>query len=50
MGNIVKKISIIILILIIGFVVPNHSYAVGDAFSAADEFLGKRKFSIKYNK
>lgn len=41
MKNIIK-ISIMILILIIGIVVPNYSQAVGSAFSDADDFLGKR--------
>ena len=46
MKKLIKKISIIILILIIGVVVPNYSQAVGDAFSDADDFLGKRRPNI----
>lgn len=39
--NIIKKISIIILILVIGLATSNHSYAIGSVFSDADNFLSK---------
>ena len=47
MKNKIKKLNIIIiLILIIGIIVPNYTQAVGDAFSDADDFLGKRRPNI----
>lgn len=46
-----KKINIIIVVaFIISIIFSNCSLAVGGAFSAADDFLGKRRFGIKYNK
>lgn len=49
--KIVKKINIIIaVVFIISIVFSNYSLAVGDAFSDADEFLGKRRLNIGYNK
>lgn len=38
-----KRINIIIILMfMIGFVFTNCVYALGDTFSAADDFLGKR--------
>lgn len=49
--NIIKKINIIIaVVFIISIMFSNYSLAVGEAFSDADSFLSKRKFSIKYNR
>ena len=46
-----KKINIIIVVaFIISIIFSNCSLAVGGAFSAAVDFLGKRRFGIKYNK
>ena len=46
-----KKLSIVIvLIFIVGTMCSGEVMAVGQAFSDADEFLSKRRPSIKQNK
>ncbi|MBO5412879.1 MAG: hypothetical protein J6A29_00980 [Clostridia bacterium] len=49
--KIIKKINVILaIIFIISIMFSNYSLAVGDAFSDADEFLGKRRLDIEYNR
>ena len=49
--RIIKKINIIIaLVFVVSIIFSNYSLAVGNAFSDAEEFLGKRRSYIKYNK
>lgn len=47
----IKKINIIIvLIFAIYTIFSIPTYAIGDVFSDADNFLDKRKFNIKHNR
>lgn len=49
--KIIKKINIILaVVFIITIMFSNHSLAVGDAFSDADNFLGKRRPNIECNR
>lgn len=46
--HITKKIIIALLLaLIVSVVFSNYSQAIGNAFTGADEFLGKRRRRIK---
>lgn len=49
--KIIKKINVILaVVFIISMMFSNYSLAVGEAFSDADNFLGKRRPDIEYNK
>lgn len=46
--HVTKKIIIALLfVLLVNIVVSNYSQAIGEAFTGADEFLGKRRKRIK---
>ena len=50
MKNIKRLNIILILIMAISMICANNVFAIGEAFSGADDFLSKRKFNIFNNK